>query len=127
MKGQTSPQYAPHLWHDNPIYGLRLVIGDIEAGDWRSELVLEIDHIVGWECDRDGRAVLQVAPATLTVHDAADLRIAVDCGDNGGQIALHEWSIGQVIREPIPNRKVCLDRPFYRWRCSAGPTPRSSW
>ena len=116
MKGQRSPEFAPYLWHDNPIYGLRLDIGDARAGDWRSELVLDIDHIVAWVCGTDEPGRFQVAPATLTFHDAGDLCIAVDCGDTGGQVALHELSIDRITREPVRNQKVCLDRPFYRWR-----------
>jgi hypothetical protein len=114
---QSAKEFAPLLWHDNPIHGLRLEIGDPDAGDWRSELVLDLDHIVAWTCgDTDGAAPFQVAPATLTFHHASDLRLAVDCGDSGGQVALHELSIDRVTREPVPDQKVCLDRPYYRWR-----------
>jgi hypothetical protein len=57
-----------------------------------------------------------VAPATLTFHHAGDLRIAVDCGDTGGQLALHELSIDRITREQVRDQKVCFDRPYYRWR-----------
>jgi hypothetical protein len=40
MGGHTlEPEFAHLLWHDNPVYGLRLEIGDPDAGDWRSDLV----------------------------------------------------------------------------------------
>ena len=111
----SGPDYAPHLWHDNLIHGLRLEIGDVAAGDWRSELVLDIDHILSWACGPEG-ARFQVAPATLAFHHAGDLRLAVDCGDTGGQVALHAWSIDRITREQVQDQKVCLDRPHYRWR-----------
>jgi hypothetical protein len=41
-------------WHDNVVYGLRLEIGDPERNDWRSNLVLDLDHIVEWVCDSAG-------------------------------------------------------------------------
>lgn len=116
MGKSESAEFVPHLWHDNPIHGLRLVMGDPDAGDWRSELVLDIDHIVAWTCNASGGGEFQVAPATLTFHDAGDLCIAVDCGDTGGQVALHELSIDRITREPVPHQQVCLDRPYYRWR-----------
>ncbi len=112
----TKPdEFAPYHWHDNPIYALRLAIGDPDAGDWRSDLVLDIDHIASWACGAEARQ-FQVAPATLTFHHAADLSVAVDCGDTGGQAALHEWSIDRITREQVRDQKVCLDRPYYRWR-----------
>ena len=118
MKSRTSPsEFAPLLWHDNPIHGLRLELGEPELGDWRSDLVFDIDHIMAWARDATGRSPpFQVAPATLTFHHAGDLRIGVDCGDTGGQVALHELSIDRITREQVQDQKVCLDRPYHCWR-----------
>ena len=63
-----------------------------------------------------GETPFEVAPANLTFHHAGDLRLAVDCGDTGDQVALHELSIDRINREPVRDQKVCLDRPYYRWR-----------
>lgn len=104
------------LWHDNAVYGVRLDLGDRARGDWHADLVLDIDHIVEWLCAAGGRGQFRVAPATLTFHDVTDLRIAIDCGDSGGQVALHEWSIDAITRRRIRDRKICFDRPYYRWR-----------
>ncbi len=104
-------------WHDNLIYGLRLDVGDSDRGDWRSDLVLDIDHIAEWICGPgDDEARFRVAPATLTFHDVTDLVIVVDCGDSGGRTGLNELSIQAITRERIRDQKVCLDRPYYRWR-----------
>lgn len=111
----SAPDFTPYLWHDNPIHGLRLEIGDVAAGDWRSELVLDIDHILSWACGPEG-ARFQIAPATLAFQNAGDLCLAVDCGDTGGQVALHTLSIDRITREQVQGQKVCLDRPYYRWR-----------
>ena len=35
------------IWHDNAVHGIRFQIGDPD--DWRSDLVLDIDHIVATE------------------------------------------------------------------------------
>jgi hypothetical protein len=112
----SSPGFDGLAWHDNALYGLRIDVGDCERGDWHADLVLDIDHIVEWLCGADGGGRFRVAPATLTFHDATDLEIAIDCGDSGGQVALHPLSIDRITRERIRDQKICLDRPYYRWR-----------
>jgi hypothetical protein len=109
------PPFSPQLWHDNAIHGVRLELGDPSSGDWRSELVLDIDHIVEWLCQPGQTPQLRVAPATLTFFAAGDLQISLDCGDSAGQVALHELSIDRIERQPIVPQRVPLDPPFYRW------------
>jgi hypothetical protein len=115
-QAEAGDAFADLAWHDNAVYGLRLDIGDPMRGDWHSDLVLDIDHIVEWLCGADRRVRFRVAPATLTFHDVTDLRIAIDGGDSGGQVALRALSIDTITRERLHPQKVCLDRPYYRWR-----------
>jgi len=96
-------------WHDNTIHGLSFGLAEPEIGDWRSDLVLDIDHIVEWLCGQPGEFQFRVAPAILTFHQVTDLAIAVDQGDSGARNALFEWSIDRVERQP-------LDRPVEYWR-----------
>jgi hypothetical protein len=110
-----SSRFSELSWHDNALYGLRLEVGDPASGDWRSDLVLDIDHIIEWLCGPDRGVRFRVAPATLAFHDPTDLGIAIDCGDGGRQIARHPLSIDTITREPIRER-ICLDRPYWRWR-----------
>jgi hypothetical protein len=107
--------FAQLSWHDDTVYGFRLETGDPDRGDWTSDLVLDIDHIVEWICGTDGKVKFRVAPATLTFHDATDLRITLDF-DQGHQISLRPVSIAGIARAPIEDQKICLDRPYYRWR-----------
>jgi hypothetical protein len=102
-------------WHDNHIYGLHLQVGDIERGDWRSELVLDIDHIVAWVKGGVRGVQFRVAPATLTFHHVTDLRLDLDWGDSGFQVNINEASIEGITRAQVPDQKICLDRPYYRW------------
>ena len=104
------------LWHDNYVYALAVSIGDVARGDWRSELVLDIDHIVEWICEAAPRLRFRVAPATLTFHNVTDLRINLDWGDSGCQTAVSEASIQVIDRSPVGDQKICLDQPYYRWR-----------
>ena len=96
-------------WHDNVVYGLSFDRGEPDEGDWRSDLVLDIDHIVEWLCGAPGDFHFRVAPANSRFHDVTDFSIAVDQGDSGGRNAMFEWSIDRVDR-------LRLDRPFDYWR-----------
>jgi hypothetical protein len=112
----SNPDFDALCWHDNALYGLRLEVGDPCHDDWHADLVLDIDHILEWLRGVDGQFRFSVAAATLAFHDATDLRIAIDCGDSGGQVALHELSIDRIARERVRDQKICLDRPYWRWR-----------
>jgi hypothetical protein len=112
----TEADFERLSWHDDTLYALRIEVGDIARDDWRSELVLDIDHIVEWLCEAGRRVRFRVAPATLIFHDVTDLAIAVDWGDSGHQTALHEAAIDVLTRAPVADQKICLDRTYYRWR-----------
>jgi hypothetical protein len=115
-KPPSSPDFDALSWHDNALYGLRLDVGDPSRGDWHADLVLDIDHIVEWLRGADGQFRFRLAVATLAFHDVTDLRVAIDSGDRGGRVALHELSIDAITRERIRDQKICLDRPYWRWR-----------
>lgn len=112
----TQADFDTTSWHDNHIYAVSIVVGDIQAGDWRSELVLDIDHIVEWVRGTSGGVCFRVAPASLTFHNVTDARLSIDWGASGFQVALSEASINHITREQISNQKICLDRPYYSWR-----------
>ena len=101
-------------WHDNYVYGIHFAIGDIERGDWRSDLVLDIDHIVEWVCGAGQAARFRVAPATLTFHHVTDLRLAVDWGDSGHRVALHELLLHGVDPVARGHQPGSGDRWNYR-------------
>jgi hypothetical protein len=122
----SSPEFADLSWHDNALYGLRLDVGDPARGDWRSELVLDIDHIVEWLCGLGRQVRFRVAPATLTFHHVTDLRIAIDCGDSGGQVALYPLAIDAITRERLVEQKICFDRPYWRWRIALNSPQRGA-
>ncbi|HSF33086.1 MAG TPA: hypothetical protein VLK82_21780 [Candidatus Tectomicrobia bacterium] len=112
----TEADFDRLAWHDCHIWAVELRPGDPDAGDWTSDLALDIDFIVEWIGGGGGRAQFRVAPATLAFHGVTDLKIDIDWGRAGFQVALHPLSIGHVERERIQNQKVHLDRPYYRWR-----------
>lgn len=104
-------------WHDNHIYGFQILVGDVEANDWMSDLLLDLDYIVEWVPDRESASGMsfRVAPATLAFHGVTDLSIKVDWEYSGFQVALHEMSIDRIFRDAIRDQKVYLDRPYYAW------------
>jgi hypothetical protein len=119
----SDADFARLSWHDDTVYGLRFEVGDSTRGDWRSELVLELDHIVEWVCGSDRSVRFRVAPATLVFHDITDLRIALDWGDSGHRTALGEPQIDAITRAALEDQKICLDRPYYRWRIALNWPP----
>ncbi len=103
-------------WHDNTVYGLRIDVGDPTRGDWHSDLVFDIDHIVEWVCGVNRDVKFRVAPATLTFHGVTDLRVAVDFGGSNYRTAMNHLSIAGITREPVPNQEGYPERAYYRWR-----------
>ena len=109
-------------WHDNLIYAMQICAPDPEHQDWRSDLVLDIDHIVEWVCGADGGVKFRVAPATLVFHDVTDLRVHLDMGSasfgmaEGTPLALNELSIDGITKTPAPPPGVTSSRPYHKWR-----------
>jgi hypothetical protein len=117
----TETDFERLSWHDCHVWRLALHAGDPDAGDWTSDLVLDLDYIVEWLCAVDGGARFRVAPATLVFHGVTDPRLAVDWGSEGHQTAVHEMAIDGIVRERLAGQRVYLDRPYYRW------TVRLNW
>ncbi len=103
-------------WHDCHIWGIELRPGDPDAGDWTSDLALDMDFIVEWICGVGGNTQFLVAPASLVFHGVTDAKIDIDWGSAALQVAVHPASIGSIERERIQDQRVYLDRPYYRWR-----------
>jgi len=124
MQDTDESDFDRFSWHDDPVYGLALRIGDPAANDWRSDLVLDIDHIVEWVRNEDGIR-FRVAPATLVFHGVSDLRIDIDWGMRGWQVAPSLPTIDRIERERVreEEQRIFLDRPYYAWRVAfASPT-----
>jgi hypothetical protein len=103
-------------WHDNIIYGLRFDIGDASLGDWRHDLIFDIDYIAEWVRGGERGVQFRVAPATLTFHEMTDLRVNVDFGDSDCRTAINELSIADITRDAVDDKQRFPDRPYYRWR-----------
>ena len=102
-------------WHDNLIYGFHLRSADPERGVWRSDLLLDIDHIVEWVCSADNRCQFRVAPATLAFHDVTNLKISIDFEGGGYRQNTNELSIAHIQRMPISAAEVTHWRPYFEW------------
>ena len=101
----TDGDFERLSWHDCHIWGLSIGAGDPDAGDWTSDLALDLDFIVEWICGVDETFQFRVAPATLTFHGVTDLRIGVSLGDGALQAAIHPISIDRIARERVEAAK----------------------
>ena len=113
MSGE--PESNVVSWHDNLVYALHIRAPDAEARDWRSELILDLDHIVEWICAPNSKAQFRVAPATLVFHDVTDLAVRLDMSGTV-PLALNEWSIAAIDSSPAPHPGQAPALPYYRWR-----------
>lgn len=111
-------QFEATSWHDDSLYGISIRSADPDADDWRSDLLLEIDHIVEWVCDPHGRCRFRVAPAALVFHGVTDLAIRISLGQAGFPQTLSDMCIDSIGRDRVYDRKVYLDRPYYVWTIS---------
>jgi hypothetical protein len=112
----TPPMETEAGWHDDLIYALRLEAADPDAGDWRSNLVLDIDHIVEWVCGAGGRPMFKVAPATLAFHDVGGLRVDIDFAKSGFSDNILELAIDSISKIQSPPPGADPTRPYWRWR-----------
>ncbi len=103
-------------WHDNIVYAMRFDVGDASQGDWRHDLVFDVDYIVEWVRRGERGARFRVAPATLTFHDVTDLRVGIDFGDSDCRMAINDLSIASISRTPVDDKQRFPDQDYYRWR-----------
>ncbi len=117
MHGTGDLDFDGFCCHDDPLYGIALRTGDPAADDWSSDLVLDIDHIVEWVRSESGMR-FRVAPATLTFHGVSDLRIDIDWGMRGWQVAPAPPTVDRIERERVQTemQRVYLDGAYYTWR-----------
>ena len=111
----THETFEQTSWHDDTLHGLSVFTGDIDRDDWRSELILDIDHIVEWVKSNDGDIAFDVAPATLTFHGVTDLAIALKWPVTNFQTSNMHAHIDRIERSRIADQKVHLDRPYCGW------------
>ena len=110
----SDPSDAESLpsWHDNPIYGIHWRCAEPDRGLWRSELVLDVDHILEWILSKERCFTFLMAPAILVFHDAGDLEMSIGCGASDGyRRYLSELSIRHIDRQPVAAEPGC-----FRWR-----------
>ncbi len=63
-------------FHDDCIYGFRLISPEPDRDDWRSELALDIDHILEWLKEDDGQFRFLLVQAYLCFENVSDLRVS---------------------------------------------------
>jgi hypothetical protein len=103
-------------WHDCRIWGVEFRTGDADEDDWTSDLALEIDFILEWQCGTLGSAQFRIAPASLVFHGVTDPIVRIDWATSRLQVAPYDITIDCIRREPVPEHQVYLDRPYYSWR-----------
>lgn len=99
-------------FHDVLLRGL-LIRADVT----RSDLVLDIDHIVKGRQIEGGDEWL-IAAADLTFHGVTGLKFSTDFRDARYQVSMSGDWITSVRREVIVPQLVHFDRCYWRWEFS---------
>ncbi len=120
----TEADFERLSWHDCHVWGIALRAGD--ATNLISQIVLDIDFILEWLCEGEGKPCrFKVAPASLVFDEVTDLRVQVDWGASGFEASVSPASILSIERECIPDRMVYPARPYYRWQIKFSWPPGS--
>ncbi|NNF29060.1 MAG: hypothetical protein HKN73_17685 [Gemmatimonadetes bacterium] len=115
-------EYDSYRFHDNQIHGIAFRAADPDLGDWTSDLILDIDHVLEWVRDGD-RIQFRVQPATLTFHGVTDLRLRLDGTVDGHSIGVALPWILEIERDHPLEPPRDPGRPAYAWRIVLASTP----
>jgi hypothetical protein len=110
MQEFTEAEFNNLSFHDNLLRGFLL---RSEFGD-RSDLVLDIDHILEGAF-ANGEHTWLIAAADLTFHGVTGLKFNMDWHDEKYQVSSEGDWILDLSRELVVPQLVHLDRPYWRW------------
>lgn len=99
-------------FHDNAIHGISFV-----TEDFRSDLCLDIDHIIQWPtcaAVENKDPVFTISKAVLTFHDVTDLVINIDWGASGYTTSVSGFYIVSIEKEKIDTPLRFLE--YYKWQ-----------
>ena len=115
-------EYDPYRFHDNQIHGIAFRTADPDRGDWTSDLILDIDHVLEWVRDGD-RIRFRVQPATLTFHGVTDLRLSLDGRVDGHAVGVALPWILEIERASPEHPPRDQAQASYTWRIVLASTP----
>jgi hypothetical protein len=70
----TEKEFDHMSWHDNHVHGLQIIEGEYGAG----RLILDIDYILEWINNAEGKFQFRILPALLEFRGVTNLRVALD-------------------------------------------------
>lgn len=95
----THKQFEEMSWHDNHVHAVRIVEGDHGSG----KLVLDLDYILEWIKNAEGRFRFRILPVTLTFLEVTNLRVSIDYATPTA--ALGPFSIHVIERHSVPRER----------------------
>ncbi|MCX4027829.1 hypothetical protein H0A36_28555 [Endozoicomonas sp. SM1973] len=104
----TNNDFERISWHDNMIHGFSF---DVNAEEFRSDLIIDIDYIVEWSCDDESE--FKISPSFLTFHDITDLYINIDWGESGFMNAASGIFIIDIQRKSVETKLRMKN--YYKW------------
>ena len=99
-------------FHDDCIYALRFTPPEPERDDWRSELSLDIDHILDWIANQGERMRFSIVQTRLSFEYVSDLRIAMAYPES----TIYPLPIDYIARSKTPVEARGEDFKVFKWR-----------
>lgn len=108
----STQSFDTYQFHDNLLHGVSFLVEN-----FRSELHLDIDHILQWpncQHETNDTQLFTVSRGLLRFFDVTDLSITIDSGDSGYTTAVSGVCIDVIERESI---STTLRLPtYYKWK-----------
>lgn len=112
-------------WHDNFLHGISW---KQELKSNIDELILDIDYICEWICEKGKNFTFKISPADLIFYDITDLKININWGDSNFQDSFEGGvPILDITRELVKNPKVHLNKPYYKWTIKLDTLAKDSY
>jgi len=98
-------------FHDDSIYGIRLTSPEPDRDDWRSEIVLDIDHIIEGFRSKDGQVRFRLVQANLCFANVSDLHVSFAMPD----FSIVPLPIDRIVRSDDPVVERRENYREFRW------------
>ncbi len=112
LKIMTTQLFDSYQFHDNFLHGISFLVED-----FRSEFLMDIDHILQWpKCPNEieNEQFFIVSKALLRFNDVTDLSININWGESGYTTAVSGVCIDAIERTNIPTTLRFSN--YYKWK-----------
>lgn len=86
----------------------------MESEVFESNLIIEIDHILKWDCQED-TSRFKVVPARLIFSNVTDLRLSIDWGNSGFRNSHAGMAIVGLTKTAVEQGRCDNEPEYFHW------------